>query len=99
MTNSVEVFDSAATIGGQGTVVQQPSAFRPGSASTRARFTFGEDVIVTGPSQALTARLDTASWTWDEGLPTMSRSRIAGNAVRRPGRPGRLGHDHDNRRI
>ena len=88
MTNSVEVFDPAATIGGQGTVTQQPSAFRTGLGLYPRTFTFGDDVIVTGPSQFLTARLDTASWTWDEGLPTMSRSRIAGNAVRRPGGPG-----------
>ena len=45
-------------------------------------------MIVTGPSKALTATLDTTSFTWDESLQTMSRSRIAGNAVRRPGGPG-----------
>ena len=44
-------------------------------------------MIVTGPSKALTATLDTTSFTWNESLQTMSRSRIAGNAVRRPGGP------------
>ena len=87
MTNSVEVFDPAATIGGQGTVTQQPSAFRTGLGLYPRTFTFGDDVIVTGPSKALTATLDTTSWTWNETLQTMSRSRIAGNAVRQPGGP------------
>ena len=88
MTNSVEVFNPPATIGGQGTVDQEPSAFRPGLGLYPRTFTFGDDVIVTGPSKALTATLDTDSFTWNESLQTMSRSRIAGNAVRRPAGPG-----------
>jgi hypothetical protein len=88
MTNSVEVFNPPATPGGQGTVVQEPSAFRNGLGLYPRTFTFGDDVIVTGPSKALTATLDTDTFTWDERLQTMSRSRIAGNAVRRPGGPG-----------
>ncbi len=47
-------------------------------------------MIVTGPAKALTATLDTATFTWDERLQTMSRSRIAGNAVRGTRRPGWL---------
>jgi hypothetical protein len=87
MTNSVEVFNPPATPGGQGTVVQEPSAFRNGLGLYPRTFTFGDDVIVTGPAKALTATLDTSTFTWDERLATMSRSRIAGNAVRRPGGP------------
>ena len=88
MTNTVEVFNPPATLGGQGTVVQKPSAFRSGLGLYPRTFTFGDDVIVTGPAKALTATLDTATFTWDERLQTMSRSRIAGNAVRAPGGPG-----------
>ncbi len=88
MTNSVEVFSPPATLGGQGTVGQEPSAYRNGLGLYPRTFTFGDDVIVTGPSKALTATLDTTSFTWNESLQTMSRSRIAGNAVRRPGGPG-----------
>jgi hypothetical protein len=88
MTNSVEVFNPPATIGGRGTVEQRPTATRNGLGLYPRTFTFGDDVIVTGPSQFLTATLDTSSFTWNESLPTMSRSRIAGNAVRRPGGPG-----------
>ena len=88
ITNSVEVFNPPTTIGGRGTVEQRPSAFRNGLGLYPRTFTFGDDIIVTGPSQFLTATLDTASWTWNESLPTMSRSRIAGNAVRQPGGPG-----------
>ena len=66
----------------------EPSALRNGLGLYPRTFTFGDDVIVTGPPKALTATLDTATFTWDESLQTMSRSRIAGNAVRRPGEPG-----------
>jgi hypothetical protein len=87
LTNSVEVFNPPSTPGGQGTVVQEPSAFREGLGLYPRTFTFGDDLIVTGPSKALTATLDTQTFTWDEHLQTMSRSRIAGNAVRRAGGP------------
>jgi hypothetical protein len=88
MTNSVEVFSPPATIGGQGSVVQEPSATRAGLGLYPRTFTVGDDVVVTGPSQFLTATLDTYTFGWNESLPTMSRSRIAGNAVRRAGGPG-----------
>ena len=87
LTNSVEVFNPPATPGGQGAVVQEPSAFRSGLGLYPRTFSFGDDIIVTGPSKALTATLDTSTFTWDERLATMSRSRIAGNAVRAPGGP------------
>jgi hypothetical protein len=87
LTNSVEVFNPPATPGGQGTVVSEPSAFRTGLGLYPRTFTFGDDVIVTGPSKALTATLDTSTFTWDEHLQTMSRTRLAGNAVRAPGGP------------
>jgi Domain of unknown function (DUF1929)/FG-GAP repeat len=88
MSNTVEVFHPPGALGGQGSVSQQPSAFRSGLGLYPRTFTFGEDVIVTGPAKALTATLDTQTFTWDERLQTMSRSRLAGNAVRRPGGPG-----------
>jgi hypothetical protein len=87
LTNSVEVFNPPTQVGGQGTVVPQPTADRFGLGLYPRMFSFGDDVIVTGPSKALTATLDTTSFTWSESLHTMSRSRIAGNAVRRPGDP------------
>ncbi len=88
MTDSIEVFSPPSTLGGQGTIEQEPSADRNGLGLYPRMFTVGDDVIVTGPSKALTATLDTTSFTWNESLQTMSRSRIAGNAVRRPGGPG-----------
>jgi Domain of unknown function (DUF1929) len=87
LTDSVEVFNPPTEVGGQGTVVPQPAADRVGLGLYPRMFNFGDDVIVTGPSKALTATLDTTTFTWDESLRTMSRSRIAGNAVRRPGKP------------
>jgi hypothetical protein len=87
LTNTVEVFNPPTQVGGQGTVVPQPTADRAGLGLYPRMFSVGDDVIVTGPSKALTATLDTTSFTWTESLRTMSRSRIAGNAVRRPGDP------------
>jgi hypothetical protein len=88
VSNTVEVFTPPATIGGQGTVQQQPSADRPGLGLYPRMFSFGDDVLVTGPAKALTATLDSTSFTWDESFPTMSRTRLAGNAVRMPAGPG-----------
>ena len=85
MTNSVEVFNPPAAVGGQGTVEQQPTADRNGLGLYPRLFTLGNDVLLAGPGKGQVAILDTATFTWDETIANMSRTRSGGNAVRRPG--------------
>ena len=90
-TDSLEVFNPPAAIGGQGSVAQKPSADRTESGGIDLyprMFTFGDDLLMTGPNRGQVAILDTDSFTWDESPPGMSRARLAGNAVRRSGGPG-----------
>ena len=86
-SNNLEVFNPPSALGGQGTVSQHPSADRPGLGLYPRLFTLGDDVLLAGPRKTQVGVLDTTTFTWDESLPDMSLSRLAGNAVRRPGAP------------
>ncbi len=85
-SDSIEVFNAPATIGGQGTVEQHPSADYNLNLYPHL-FTLGSDgLLLAGPRAAQVATLDTTSFTWQDG-PNMTQTRLAGNSVRLPGSP------------
>ncbi len=87
-TESLEVFNPPATIGGQGSVEQKPSADRIGIDLYPRLFALRDgNLLMAGPNKPQVAVLDTSGFTWDESPASMSLQRLAGNVVRRPGGP------------
>lgn len=84
---STEVFEPPAANGGQGSIGFEPSAEDGGTGLYPHLFSSGDDVVRLGPEQFLTAVLDTTTFTWDLSLADLGQTRLAGNAVRRPGSP------------
>ena len=84
---TLEVFNPPSTLGGQGTVDEEPSADKNFGLYPRT-FTLDTsgNVLFAGPQATHTWKLDTTSFTW-KGYPHMSRNRQYGNAVRLPGGP------------
>ena len=84
----LEIFNPPSTLGGQGTVEQNPSTDSTDRAACISTRTCSPSATTCSwPARARpVAILDTASFTWN-GHPHLSRNRQYGNAVRRPGGP------------
>ncbi len=87
MNKTLEVFNPASTLGGQGTIDEEPSADKNFGLYPRT-FTLNTsgNVLFAGPQASHTWTLDTNTFTW-KGAPHMAYTRQYDNAVRRPGGP------------
>jgi hypothetical protein len=87
MNKTLEVFNPPAVPGAMGSVEQEPSADRALGLYPRT-FSVGDNLLVAGPQKNRVAILDTTNFTWQSGLPHMSRTRTHDTAVRAPGGTG-----------